>query len=95
MSADASGVMAHFALLVFRVIDSIMASRQLAALRQRVERVERHPAELKDPETGDRDQFQLYEVLYASGDRAGREGREHAAKWRQTAFEDGVLSESD
>jgi hypothetical protein len=37
ISADATGPTAHIALLLFRVIDSIMACRQLIGLRDRVE----------------------------------------------------------
>ena len=41
--------------------------------------------------TGGKDQYQLYEVIYASGERAGVQGKEHATKWRQSAVEDGVI----
>ena len=68
-----------------------MACRQLVGLRDRVEHVERNPGATKDPETGDRAQYQLYEILYASGERAGVEGKEEGARWRQAAIEDGVL----
>ena len=92
MSADADGAMAPFALLVFRAIDSIMARSQLLGIRDRVEvgsdRLDAQGA----LETGDRDQFQLYEVIYASGETAGLEGKEHASRWRQSARDDGVLS---
>jgi hypothetical protein len=91
MSADAAGPAAHFALLVYRVIDSIMARRQLIGLRDRIEYCETRHASSRDPETGARDQYQLYEVLYATGDRAGVAGKEHGAKWRESAIEDGVL----
>ena len=47
------------------------------------------------PETGARDQFQSYEVIYASGDRAGVPGKEHAARWRMAAEADGVLEAAD
>ena len=92
MSADAAGPAAQLALLVFRVIDSIMASRQLTGIRDRVESSEAHPGVVPDPETGKRDQYQLYEALYASGGSAGVAGREHAARWRRSAIEDGVLA---
>jgi hypothetical protein len=42
-------------------------------------------------ETGARDQYQLYEVIYAGGESAGRQGVDHAARWRESAFEDAVL----
>jgi hypothetical protein len=95
MSADAAGPMAHMALLAFRVIDSIMAWRQLIGLRDRIEYCGEGQASLKDPETGDRDQYQLYEILYANGDRAGVAGKEGGAKWRQSAIRDGMLEEGE
>ena len=94
MSADAEGASASLALWVFRVIDSIMASRQLVGLRDRVEYCEKNRAP-RDPETGDRGQYQLYEILYAAGGSAGVKGREHGEKWRRTAIKDGVLEEGD
>jgi hypothetical protein len=95
ISADATGPMAHIALLVFRPIDSIMARRQLIGLRDRVEYCEEGHAGTRHPETGDRDQYQLYEILYASGDRAGVAGKEGGAMWRQSAIRDGVLEEGE
>ncbi len=91
MSGDASGAAASLALFIFRVIDSIMASRQLIGIRDRVEHSALHPATPKDPETGDRSQYQHYEVLYADGESAGTKGKEHAAQFRQLAIDDGVL----
>ncbi len=91
MSAAAEGALGPVALWVFRGIDSIMATRQLLGIRERVEYHRRHPHNPRDPETGDRTQYQLYEVLYASGEQAGVAGREHAARWRRSAVEDGVL----
>jgi len=90
-SADASGVMATTALLVFRFIDSIMAIRQLVGVRNRVECFGARSENPKTPETVAKDQYQLYETIFASGEWAGRRGKEHAAKWRQSAVEDGVI----
>jgi hypothetical protein len=48
-------------------------------------------ARLEDPErpeTGARDQFQSYEVVFAAGDRAGVPGKEHAALWHERAIHD-------
>lgn len=90
-SADATGPTARVALLIFQFIDSIMARRQLLGIRQRVESYGARRADPADPETGARDQYQLYEVIYASGERAGRRGKEHAEYWRQAAIEDGLL----
>jgi hypothetical protein len=95
MSADAAGPAAHFSLLVFRIVDSIMARRQLLGIRERVEYREAQSRSPRDPETGARDQYQLYEVLYANGESAGVEGKEHGAKWRQKAMQDGVLNGRD
>jgi hypothetical protein len=91
MSADASGAMGRPALLVFRFIDSIMACRQLFGIRDRVERCGARTSNPAKPETGARDQYQFYEVIYASGETAGVRRKELAAKWRRTAIEDGVL----
>ena len=91
ISADTAGCLAVFAMLVFALIDSIMASRQLIGLRDRVERYQ-HSTE-HDPETGDRAQYQLYEIRYASGESAGVPGKEEAGRWRRAAVEDGVLRE--
>jgi len=90
MSADAAGMSAPIALMVFRAIDSMMARRQLLGIRDRVEVGAQRP-DLRALETGDRDQYQLYEVIYASGESAGLEGREHAARWRELATTDGIL----
>ncbi len=95
MSADTAGLGAHVALLAFFVIDSIMASRQLIGIRNRVEHVARNPGSSKTPENGDRDQYQLYEILYAGGERAGVAGRESGAKWRQAAIRDGVVHDAE
>lgn len=79
MSADAVGATASFALLLFALLDSIMARAQLRGLR---DRVQSEPAGF---DTGARDQHQLYEAIYANGDRAGVAGKESAARWRQIA----------
>jgi hypothetical protein len=92
MSADAAGPMAPVALMIFRLIDSIMARSQLLGIRDRVEVGGEAQSKSKALETGARDQFQLYEVIYASGETAGLEGKEHAARWRHSAREDGVLN---
>ena len=93
ISADASGVSGSLAMLVFSLIDSIMASRQLIGLRDRVEYCEGNHAKWRDPETGDREQYQLYEVLYAAGGSAGVHGKEQGPHWRKVAIRDGILEE--
>lgn len=91
ISADAIGFSAQLFLLAFQAIDSIMARSQLIGLRNRVEYCEQSPESLRDPETGKRDQYQLYEVLYANGESAGVAGKEDGARWRQSAMRDGIL----
>jgi hypothetical protein len=91
MSADASGFTAPLALFVFRVIDSIMARQQLLGIRRRADVGAESLAGFAAAETGARDQYQLYEVIYAGGESAGRQGVEHAARWRESAIEDAVL----
>ena len=78
MSADADGLMAQPALWVFRLIDSIMACTQLRRLKERVETHRARSSDPEHPETGSRDQFQYYEAIYASGERAGVQGKEDA-----------------
>jgi hypothetical protein len=90
MSADATGLTAPLALVLFRVIDSIMAVRQLLGIRERVEVGPERLADSRRQETGARDQFQAYEVIYASGETAGLPGKEPAVMWREAAIADGV-----
>ena len=86
MSADATGATARPALWVFKFIDSIMATRQLLGIKDRVEAHGARTSDPERPETGARDQYQLYEVIYASGERAGKPGKEAAEKWHQAAI---------
>jgi hypothetical protein len=94
MSADAAGFTAKFALVIFQFIDSIMARKQLIGIRERVERYDLHSKNPDEPETGATDQYQLYEVIYVTGERAGIPGKELAVRWRQTAIEDGLIADS-
>jgi hypothetical protein len=91
ISADAAGVTSRPAMLVFQFIDSIMARKQLIGVKARAERYGKRSTDPVEPETGAPDQYQLYEVIYASGQTAGMRGKELAARWRQTAIEDGVI----
>jgi hypothetical protein len=91
MSADATGPTGGLSMLVFRFIDSIMAIRQLRGIRERVERYGNRDSNPEDPETGARDQYQLYEVIYASGKSAGIAGSEAASRWRRYVLEEGIL----
>ncbi len=94
MQADARGPLARWACWIYRIIDSIMARRQLLGLKERVERYGDRRADPGDAETGARDQYQLYQVIYASGEAAGVPGKEQAARWRQAAIDDGVIEAS-
>ncbi len=91
MSADASGASAHLSLFVFRVMDAIMATRQLLGIRNGVKARHGSHAEWSARETGAPDQYQLYEVIYASGRSAGLKGKEHAGRYRASALRDGVI----
>jgi hypothetical protein len=91
MSGDAVGGMPRTVLWIFRFIDSIMARRQLLGIKKRVERHGARTSVPEHPETGARDQYQLYEVIYASGERAGTPGEEHAEQWHRAAVSEGYL----
>ena len=91
MQADARGLFARQACWIYRIIDSIMARRQLLGIKERAERYGVRGEDPEHPETGARDQFQLYQVMYASGEAAGAAGREDAMIWRRAAIEDGAI----
>ena len=91
ISGDAAGSTARLAIGVFQLVDTIMARRQLLGIKERVERYGARPVDLDQPETGRVDQYQLYEIIYASGKRAGVAGKEKAASWRRMAIEDKIL----
>lgn len=92
MSGDAAGGMPRIVLWVFRFIDSIMAIRQLLGIKERVERYAARTSDRDNPETGSRDQYQLYEVVYASGERAGTPGKEQAEQWHGAAVAAGLVN---
>ena len=94
ISGDAAGPIAPLALGFFQVIDSIMARRQLLGIKERVEAYGARAADPELPENGRPDQYQFYEVIYASGQTAGSGGKEHAALWRRLALEDKVIFDS-
>ena len=91
VSGDVTGSWGRPMTLGFKVIDSIMARRQLLGLKKCVEAYGTRSHDPERPETGTHDQFQLYEVIYASGEGAGVPGREKASQWREAAIADGVL----
>lgn len=70
-SADATGGAPRLVLTVTRFLDSVMARRELIGIRERVERHGARRSNPGDPETGARDQYQHYEVIYDSSERAG------------------------
>ena len=87
----AAGVGKWLVVLVLPLIDSIMALRQLRNLKDVAERHGRRSQDTEHPETGERDQYQLYQVIYASGDEAGVPGSENAAQFRSRAEVDGAV----
>ena len=83
MSADARGWMRWVSLRVYQLIDTLMATRQLLNVKERAETFGARRDDPDRPESGERDQYQLYEVVYASGGHGGRVGQELAARWYQ------------
>lgn len=91
IQGDAGGRLARPACWLFRSIDGFMARRQLIGIKERAERYGDRAEDGDRPETGARDQFQLYQVIFASAESAGVRGKESAARWQRAAIEDGVL----
>ncbi len=85
----ALGVSSRLAAAALSLVDSIMAVRQLRRLRSRCERFGTRRSEPGNPETGARDQYQTFHVIYASGDEAGIPGVENARRAREWAIADG------
>ena len=94
ISGDAVEGVPVLVLAFFQFIDSIMARRELLGIQERVERHGARTANPDHPETGERDQYQLYEVIYASGERAGTWGKQRAAEWHRVAVEAGGVERS-
>ena len=88
---DVGGPLARLACWLFRSIDGFMARRQLVGVKERAERYRDRRRDGERSETGARDQYQLYQVIYASGEEAGAAGRNDAAEWRRSAVADGVI----
>ncbi len=88
---EARGLVARPACWLVRILDGFMMRRQLAEIRQRAESHGDRRSDPERPETGARDQFQLYQAIYASGEEAGVRGKEGAAACRRQAIEDGVI----
>jgi hypothetical protein len=91
IQTDARGLGAPLVRLLFPIMDSIMACRQMVNLKTRAESYGSRTDDPRASETGARDQYQLYEALFASGGQAGVPGKEHAAKHRKQALRDKVL----
>lgn len=95
IQCDARGLLAKPVCWLYRIIDSIMARRQLLGIKERAERYGTRGDDPQHPETGARDQFQLYHAIYASGEEVGVPGREAAATWRRAAIEDRVIDTTE
>jgi hypothetical protein len=92
VSGDATGMSGAIVIGLFQVVDSIMAIRQLQGIRARADAFGARTSDPAVPETGERDQFQLYEAIWASGGGAGSPGSEKAALWRKDAEAAGAVS---
>ncbi len=92
VSGDAAGAVGGLVVTGFKLADSIMVIRQLKGIKARAEALGTRQTDPNSPETGARDQFQLYETIWSSGARAGIAGREKAALWRLDAAAAGVVS---
>ncbi len=90
-STDAAGPTAKLIAWIFQFVDTIMARQLLLGVKERVEQYGARADDPDQPESGLRDQYQLYETIYASGERAGVGGKEKAPYWRQTAIEDKII----
>lgn len=90
-SWDGEGLSGWAVLRFFQIVDTIMARRQLLNLKRRVELYGERSEDPESPETGARDQYQLYHAIYVSGRDVGNVGKEKAAKWRRSAIRDGLL----
>lgn len=92
IQADARGLLARPATWLLLLIDTLMARRQILGIKERAERCGTRREDPACPETGARDQFQLYHAIYANGEEGGVPGREDAPRWRRAAIRDGVIA---
>jgi hypothetical protein len=85
IAADGSGWSRHAVRALFAPVDLLMSRRQLLGIR---ERVYGSGAQREDPrpESGRRDQYQLYECVYADGNGCGVPGEEAAGRWHEVAI---------
>lgn len=92
VSGDLAGTSARPARRLFQFIDSIMARSQLLGIRERAENYGVRTEEPDRTETGQRDQYQLYHVIYSdTGGEAGVKGEEQAEVWRRAASKAGLV----
>lgn len=91
VSGGATGPIGALVLRGFEAVDSLMAVRQLRGIKMRAEAFGARTTDHRAPETGDRAQYQEYEAVYASGERAGVPRSEKAGRWRQDAVARGVV----
>jgi hypothetical protein len=87
----AAGPTGWLVLLLVPLVDSIMALRQLQNVKRLIERHGVRTEDPENPETGQRGQYQLHHVIYASGDEAGVPGNENAQQSRQRAEANGMV----
>lgn len=87
----AAGALRWAPLLAIPLVDAIMAQRQFLNLKALVERHGARTTDPENPETGAPDQYQLFHVIYASGDEAGVAGVENARQARTWAAAAGVV----
>lgn len=90
VDCTAAGPTRWLVLGLFPVIDSIMAVRQLETLEDLVVRYGARTENPTSPESGERDQYQLHHVIFASGGEAGVPGIEGATQSRLAAEADGM-----
>jgi len=91
VDAAATGALRWLPILALPLIDSIMALPQLRNLKHHSEHYGTRTEDPGNPETGARDQYQLFHVIYASGDEAGVPGVENAEQARRWAEADGLV----
>lgn len=92
ISGDATGTVGAVVVRVFEAVDSLMAIEQLHGIKTRAETFGVRTLDPAIPDTGARDQYQLYEAIWRSGERAGTAGSEKAAQWRRDAEAAGAVS---
>ena len=88
IAADGKGWSKGLVKNLFVLVDTLMSRRQLLGIRERVERFGTRPEDPARPDTGQRDQFQLYGCIYADGERSGVPGKEAGERWRERALVD-------